>query len=916
MDSRPDAGGRSETATRMFTAFLKECADPEQPDFESLRSGNPELDDDLRRLEQLWRALRSQSGARTGVSLSRRLEDRYGQGIDPEIQLDEEDARNQDFATGVIERLSGRSENAGRYDLRSEIARGGMGVIYRVWDEDLRRTLAMKVLMGSPGLPSEQRPSIDSRNVGRFLEEAQVTSQLDHPGVVPVHELGLDAQRRLYFTMKYVKGRDLRHIIEQAHKERAGWSIARVLGAIVKVCETMAYAHEKGVIHRDLKPANVMVGRFGAVYVMDWGLARIEGRIDKKDLRIRPDLDVTISRVDSERREQLDSDPDSSLVTMDGDVIGTPAYMPPEQARGELANVGKRSDVYAVGAMLYHLLTGEVPYVPTGTKPSARTVLARVLDGPPRRVHEIAPQVPGELVAICERAMAYDADDRYQRMEDLAEDLHAFQEGRVVHAYETGALAELRKWVRRNRAISAAAGVVLVTSIGALVWNSRVEAKGRREVVYTSDLAQLTFLQLEAQRLWPALPTRIEAMEAWLADVQELRDRLPEHERRFHSRKAAGEAGDAERLERFLSGARDLVATAGLALDVENRLAFARTIEERSVTGQDARARWSGAIASIADEAECPLYRGLKIVPQLGLLPLSRNPNTGLWEFLNLLLHEGPLPERESSSGEFRVTPETGVLLALLPGESFSMGAQSKDASAPGYDRDADFDEGPVHKEDVQPFFISKHELTQSQWVRATGINVAFHQPGYVPSVANPPDPPPTLTLPVEYITWVEAWEFCTRMDMSLPTEAQWEFAARGGESGPYWTGTDYKELSGVANLLDDLAHKVLKRPGPGPGLDDHRVMPIEVDAYRANPFGLFSVHGNVAELCREVYRPDYSHASREVDLQKGLHERCTIRGGSWMDPPVYSRLGNRRDFPLRDRENFVGFRPIRELRG
>src|SRR5690606_23803914 len=141
-------------------------------------------------------------------------------------------------------------------------------------------------------------------------------------------------------------------------------------GVLQKVCEAMSYAHDKGVIHRDLKPANIMVGRYGEVYVMDWGLAKILGREEARDVRLRPDASSGPTVIRSDRREHAADTPDSPLYTMDGDVVGTPAYMPPEQAEGDLEAMGPHSDVYAVGAMLYHLLAGHMPYVRTGERAS------------------------------------------------------------------------------------------------------------------------------------------------------------------------------------------------------------------------------------------------------------------------------------------------------------------------------------------------------------------------------------------------------------------------------------------------------------------------------------------------------------------------------------------------------------------
>ncbi len=245
---------------------------------------------------------------------------------------------------------------------------------------------------------------------------------------------------------------------------------------IVKVCEAMAYAHSKGVIHRDLKPGNIMVGRFGETYVMDWGLARVVGREDRHDIRVQEPMPT--STVRTEHRPGTD-DPDSPLLTMDGTIVGTPAYMSPEQARGEVEHVGVRSDVYSVGAMLYHLLTGQMPYVPSGMRASAHAVWRWVIEGPPRPVHSIQPDVPAELVAICEKAMAREADRRYADTMQMAEDILAYLEGRVVRAYETGAVAEFRKWVSRNRGMAAASAAAIALAIGGLAGVGYVQARGK-----------------------------------------------------------------------------------------------------------------------------------------------------------------------------------------------------------------------------------------------------------------------------------------------------------------------------------------------------------------------------------------------------------------------------------------------------
>ncbi|MHC5211113.1 MAG: WD40 repeat domain-containing serine/threonine protein kinase [Planctomycetota bacterium] len=357
-----------------------------------------------------------------------------------------------------------------RYKIGPEVARGGMGQILRVRDTDLRRHLAMKVMLGEP-------TADEGKLLARFLEEAQVTGQLDHPGIVPVHDLGVDEQGRLYFTMQLVKGRDLSAIFELVSEGREGWTQTRAIGVLLKACEALGYAHSKGVTHRDLKPGNIMVGRFGEVYVMDWGLAKVQGRADVRDLRLRPDAEeaadapaaAEAGAVSTVRGDDAQQTPGSPLVTVDGDVVGTPAYMSPEQAKGDMEFVGPRSDVYAMGAILYQLLAGHMPYVEPDKKVLAREVLDMVKKGGPRPLRDVDPDVRPELEAICTKAMQYEPVDRYTSVLELAEDLRAFLEGRVVTAHDRSTVAQASKWVGRNKVLVYVAASAAIAGIWSLL---------------------------------------------------------------------------------------------------------------------------------------------------------------------------------------------------------------------------------------------------------------------------------------------------------------------------------------------------------------------------------------------------------------------------------------------------------------
>ncbi|MCR9248268.1 MAG: serine/threonine protein kinase [bacterium] len=383
------------------------------------------------------------------ASVYDRLHDRLARDVDPAVSIGAERA--------VVD------VSPGRYSSLEELAQGGMGTIRRVWDRDLRRPLAMKMLRQRCGDGTDAADLIS-----RFLEEAQITSQLAHPGIVPVHELGLTAAGNPYFTMTLVRGRNLKEIIDSTRGQRASRHIGRLLGILAKACDAVAYAHSEGVIHRDLKPSNVMVGKFGEVFVMDWGLARVSGTPDRHDIRLRTRPDDN-SSIRSPRRDLAEHDPDGALVTMDGDVIGTPAYMAPEQARGEVNELGPRSDVYSLGAILYHMLTGRPPYARSADAMTTDSVLERVLAGPPAAVARNCTDVPPELAAICEKAMARAPEHRYRSALEFGNDLHAFLEGRVVEAYEAGSLAQARKWVQRNRGLAIASCTALTALIVGLV---------------------------------------------------------------------------------------------------------------------------------------------------------------------------------------------------------------------------------------------------------------------------------------------------------------------------------------------------------------------------------------------------------------------------------------------------------------
>jgi len=908
------------------------------------------------------------------------------QQVPPTVDIGASDG-SDDAWGAFLDQLRSRGTNWTRYLDEGEVARGGMGSIRRVYDQDARRRLALKVMLDARG---EGTPAGSEASLGRFLEEAQVTSQLDHPGVVPVHEIGVDADDRVYFTMKLVKGDDLRAVFDRvADPNDEEWTTTRALNVMLRVCEAMAYAHAKGVIHRDLKPGNVMVGKYGEAYVMDWGLAKAVGREDRHDLRIRPDSTASLK---SERKDAAEETPDSPILTMGGDVVGTPAYMPPEQALGRVDEVGPPADVYAVGAMLYHLLAGRIPYTRPGGRITARTILTMVIQGPPPPLAGLVGDAPAELVAIVEKAMEREIDDRYPEMTALARDLQAFLEKRVVLAYETGAWAELKKWVQRNRAVASMAAATLVLVSGIAGWsNSRIRAERQIQRERVSNLTaalQVREWVEKALVLEVARPEAIDRMEQHLVRARSMFESLAYVESELREIRRAGHplphprdaelAGLEEQLDEHRSGvsiawealtsidplsSRENAAQLEEAIDglrvrierernfefgegvearewhdtlrnllvylhennsesdfdswvprIERSLRNARTIHARSI--DDQRAAWGETVASIADVEECPKYHGLSIAPQIGLVPLGRNVETGLWEFWHVLSGERPVRDER---GRFVIGPETGLVLVLVPGGTYDQGAQAWDEDGPNYDPLSQKNEhdaaGLPVPVTLSPFFLSKYEMTQGQWVRSRGANPSYWKPGFdLGGVAF------TLDHPVENVGHSVARAAIRAWDLDLPTEAQWEYACRAGTDTPWWTGRDRETLRGAVNIADQSA-KSVDAPWPEiedwPDLVDGFVTHAPVATFRANPWGFHHVHGNVWEWCLD---PDatYDVAPRTGDgyrVSDSIRSAYANRGGGYRDVVMNTRSSRRSISPDSEAAPDLGLRPARRLR-
>jgi serine/threonine protein kinase/tetratricopeptide (TPR) repeat protein len=411
-------------------------------------------------------------------------------------------ARGHVLVETLVPRASQRDSL--RYTLTRLHAEGGLGKIWIAHDTDLNREVALKEIKSSTA------PNPEAWR--RFLKEAQITGQLEHPNIVPVYELARRKEDdQPFYTMRFLRGQSLRDAIAEFHRRRAGKPANRLelqrqlLEPFVKVCQAVGYAHARGVIHRDLKPENVVLGGHGEVVVLDWGLAKVVGERDDDERNARePRVAVSI---EAETKPTIGQ-------------VGTPVYMAPEQVEADNSAIDSRTDVYGLGAILFEILTAHPPV--SGS--TVGEVFSKIQAGNLHRARELEPTVPRALEAICARALEHDRSNRYRRAEDLAEDVRRWIVDEPVSVYRDPIAVRVLRWGRHHRTLATTlAALVMTTVIGLSVGVALIEReRGRTEKQRSIAEGQRKIATANAARALHNLRLAQDAADGLLGEVADV----------------------------------------------------------------------------------------------------------------------------------------------------------------------------------------------------------------------------------------------------------------------------------------------------------------------------------------------------------------------------------------------------------
>lgn len=856
----------------------------------------------------------------------------------------DDDAQNTTAKVGIQNQGLIKTQEGKLYEDMGLLGVGGLGEVRRVRDVALGRSVAMKLL----------RPSFldDPETVTRFIEEAQVTSQLQHPGLAPVHELGRTHDGRLYFVMREIKGRNLREAIEEVHtasSRRAwrpttsGWTFRRLIDVFAKICEAVAFTHEHGVIHRDIKPDNVMLGQHGEVLVVDWGLVKV---LDSPR-QIAEDLPAH-ERIETVRSRGNVHD------TREGAISGTPAYMSPEQARAEQDKIDERSDIYSLGATLYEILSGKPPY----DGETAHEIIQRVLTGPPVPLELAqslgsrpsptqtdtsitnvwtADKLPKDLVAICERAMARDTRDRYQSVNELLLALEAWLDG-DHNRKRAGELVDLSREAAREEREAREEALEL---------EARARTRQGTIEAWQPEAVKAEVWALEDRARHAKLQASLKSLEAeQLLNGALIHD---PNDEQAHGLLAKRYRLEHERAERTGDSEAALRAEALLGAHVQ-------ALPSSNATRNELLSylRGTGSVTLLTEPAGAQVWveryiehnRRLTTTDpvMLGVTPLH-DASLGMGSYKLTIEHPECEPvtfpvQLDRSAHRTNTPPDSSAphTIELPPRASLA----KDDIFVPagwfwaGHDEEQDASENALQRQLIwlESFIIKRDHVTHRQFIEfldelllhGQENRALNHAPrrrtadsedprgdllyeltdeGFTPS-----DHELELDQPVTQITWDAAnayarwYSIKTNKIWRLPFELEWEKAARGVDARIYPWGDHFD----ASWCCVEQSHE-----------HEARVHPIGTFPVDQSPYGVRDLGGNVLDFCADMFRAE--GPALQAQRFHPSQPKATIgvarvaRGSSWNRSAQLARAYERFIARGELKTDFIGFRLVRDAR-